>query len=96
MKRSFLFSILLMFLVGCESNSSPQLDIIPVQFIFSGDSSAIAIQDMFYAEDYSSLSFKDHPHLNANFSTATDELTLYADKDFSGYTSLSFLYKNKR
>ncbi len=96
MKRSFLFSILLMFLVGCESNSSPQLDIIPVQFLFSGDSSEIAIQDMFYAEDYSSLSFKDHPHLNANFSTETDELTIYADKDFSGYTSLSFLYKNKR
>ena len=95
MKRSFLFSILLMFLVGCESNSSPQLDIIPVQFIFSGDSSAIAIQDMFYAEDYSSLSFKDHPHLNANFSTETDELTLYADKDYEKNLTTLIGYANR-
>lgn len=95
MKRLFLFSIMLMFLFGCGSNSAPQLDIIPVQFVFSGDSVNIAVQDMFYTEDYSSLSFKDHPHLDANFSAHNNEMTLYADKDFSGYTSLALLFNNK-
>ena len=96
MKRSFLFSIMLMFLFGCGSNSAPQLDIIPVQFIFSGDSLNIAVQDMFYAEDYSSLTFNDHPYLGVKYSTDNNELTLFADKDFSGYTPLSFRFNNKR
>ncbi|MCF7832627.1 MAG: hypothetical protein K9N05_03490, partial [Candidatus Marinimicrobia bacterium] len=95
MKRSFLFSIMLMFLFGCSSEPVPQLDIIPVQFLFSGDSSNIAVQDMFYSEDYSALSLKDQPGIEANFSAGNNELTLYADKDFSGYTTLPFLFNNK-
>ena len=95
MKRSFLFSIMLIFLFGCGSDIVPQLDIIPVQFVFSGDSLNVAVQDIFYAEDYSTLSFDKHPHLDATFSSKNNELTLYADKGFSGYAHLAFKFNNK-
>ncbi|RKY55193.1 MAG: hypothetical protein DRP93_03825 [Candidatus Neomarinimicrobiota bacterium] len=54
----------------------------------------IALQDIFYAEDYSSLSFGKHPYLDTKFSTKENQLTLYADKEFSGYTHLAFHFDN--
>lgn len=95
MKRTVFFAILLLLFAGCASNTSMQLDIIPVQFVFSGDEAVIKVQDMFYADDYSSLDFRSHPHLEAKLSEDKSELLLKADREFSGYTTLSFTFKNK-
>ena len=96
MKRTVLIALLIMLFAGCASNQSPQLDIIPVQFVFSGDEAVIHTQDMFYADDYSSLVFRPHPHLTAELSEDKSELRLRADRDFSGYTTLSFTFKNNK
>jgi glycosidase len=97
MKRTVFFAVLLLLFAGCASNSGgPQLDIIPLQFVFSGDEAAIRVQDLFYADDYSGLSFRSHPHLSTDMSDDGTELILKADRDFSGYTTLSFVFRNKK
>lgn len=96
MKRPVFFALLLLLLAACSLNPVPQLDIIPVQFVFSGDTAEITVQDLFYADDYSGLSFKDHPHLHAKLVDENKELELTADRDFSGYTTLSFIFKNRQ
>jgi len=96
MKRLFPFILILLLLLGCSGSQTPDLDIIPVQFVFSGDSENIVVSDLFYADDYSSLSFRKHPHLEAELSEDKSELMLSADRDFSGYTTLSFLFNDQQ
>ncbi|MEA2078081.1 MAG: alpha-amylase family glycosyl hydrolase [Candidatus Marinimicrobia bacterium] len=96
MKRLSLFIFILLLLIGCSVNPVPQLDIIPVQFVFSGDVTGIAVQDLFYADDYSSLSFRSHPHLEVSITDNKNELTIQADREFSGYTTLTFMFNNNK
>jgi len=96
MKRIAFLSILLLLFAACVSNQNMQLDIIPVQFVFSGDETNIRVQDMFYADDYSSLEFRSHPHVTTELSDDKSELLLKADREFSGYTTLSFVFNNKK
>jgi cyclomaltodextrinase / maltogenic alpha-amylase / neopullulanase len=95
MKRSFILAIILLLFMGCTSGTNDKLDIIPVQFVYSGDTATIAIQDVFFAKDYSSLSFKEHPHLKTKIAETGTEFSLSAERDFSGYTSLSFLFEGR-
>ncbi len=92
MKRVVFLSLMLFLMFGCMSNPSPALDIIPVQFVFSGDSTVIVTQDLFYADNYRSLSIRSHPHINTKLSEDNKRLVLYADNYFSGYTTLTFTF----
>lgn len=96
MKKYLYLVFVLFFTLTCSSTPSRDLDILPVRFVFSGDSARIQVEDLFYAEDYTSLSFRGNPHITAAFSKDDNVLTLKADKDFSGYTTLAFHYEKDR
>lgn len=91
MKRFFIPGILALLMLACSFTPVEDLDIIPVQFVFSGDTAHFATQDLFYAEKYNDITFREHPHLKPELSEDASEMTIYAKKDFSGYTTLSFL-----
>lgn len=91
MKRFFIFGMLLLLILGCSSVPQKDLDIIPIQFVFSGDTASFASQDIFYSERYDDISFREHPHLKAELSKDASQIKIFADRNFSGYTTLSFL-----
>ncbi len=91
--KKYLHAVFMLFLTAaCAPQLPADLDIIPLSFVFSGDSCRIRVQDLFYAEDYRTLSFREHPHLDTDLSEDNTLLSLHADKDFSGYTTLRFEY----
>ena len=92
MKKAYLLSMILILVIGCSTPSGEKLDIVPVQFIFSGDTSTITTQDLFYADDYSKLILREHPHLKTAISQDASSIKIYAERDYSGYTSLSMDY----
>ncbi len=91
MKRFFLPLMLVILLLGCSVAPQTQLDILPVQSVFSGDTATIVTQDIFFAEKYNDITFSEHPHLKVKLSNDGKELKLYADREFAGYTSISFM-----
>ncbi|MFA6617540.1 MAG: alpha-amylase family glycosyl hydrolase [Candidatus Neomarinimicrobiota bacterium] len=91
MKKFIIPVMLVLLILVCSCAPKEDLDIIPVQFIFSGDTAHFATQDMFYAEKYDNITFREHPHLQAKLSQDASKITMYASKDFSGYTTLTFL-----
>src|SRR6056297_2096397 len=95
MKKSILILSAVLLFAACSTESQKLTDIIPVQFIFSGDSAEIHVQDMFFAKDYSSFSLRSNPYLQTEYDTKNNIISLTADADFSGYTTLGFQFENQ-
>lgn len=96
MKKNLYLLFILFFTLACSPDRTSLTDIIPVQSLFSGDSLNLHIPDLFYSEDYSSLKFGKHPHLEIRDSPDTVVRILKADKDFSGFSCLPFRFEGRR
>lgn len=77
---------------ACSSQSSRIDDIIQIQDVFSGDSTQIHVEDLFYAPSYSTLEFQKNPHLDITYDPSSGSLRMKANKDFSGFTSLKIKF----
>ena len=91
MKRFLFPGLLVVLLLSCSFTPQTQLDILPIQSLFSGDTARIATQDIFFAQTYSDISFREHPHIKVKVSEDGKEIELSTDREFSGYTSISLL-----
>ncbi|MDD3095763.1 MAG: alpha-amylase family glycosyl hydrolase [Candidatus Neomarinimicrobiota bacterium] len=92
MRKNLPFLFILFFVLACSPGSGPLTDIIPVQSVFSGDSLILQVQDLFYAEDYTSLEFGEHPHLDVRGTPDSEIRILKADKAYSGFALLPFRF----
>ncbi|MDX9778073.1 MAG: glycogen-binding domain-containing protein, partial [bacterium] len=95
MRKNLHLLFILFLAVACSPDPASLTDIIPVQSLFSGDSLNLYIPDLFYAEDYSSLEFGKHPHLEIRKSPDPAVYVLKADTDFSGFGCLPFRFEGR-
>lgn len=94
MKKMSVLILLLFLALSCVPESGSIDDIIPPQSIFSGDSIRVAVQDLFFAEDYSSMEFGSHPYISAKWKD-DGSLVIKAAADFSGFSVLPFRFEKR-
>lgn len=94
MKKLSALYLSLFLVLGCSAGPKVIADIIQPQSLFSGDSISIQVQDLFYADDYSSLEFGSNPYISVE-KREDASVVLKASPDFSGFTVLPFRFEKK-
>jgi cyclomaltodextrinase / maltogenic alpha-amylase / neopullulanase len=91
-----LFFIIILHLSGCSDQnhtSVATLDIIPFTRIYQGDSTRIYLSDLFYADSYESMEFKNTNDISVHYDTLNAQIVLYAHNPERTITLVPFTYK---
>ncbi|MEA1985901.1 MAG: alpha-amylase family glycosyl hydrolase [Candidatus Marinimicrobia bacterium] len=93
--KKIILLLIIFSVIGCNNISKKQnIELIPIQTIFVGDTLTINIQDLFFSTDYSSLEFQSNENIKINHNRKSNEVSIFCGSSNNIFDTVNFNFNN--